>query len=67
MPFVSVQSSPGGGKTFLLNLLAESVLQDQGVLEAKKVFPVLITFNDETPISSTEDPVAGLCLRLVCR
>ena len=66
--FISVQSSPGGGKTFLLNLLAESILKNQDVFSdtKQKIFPVLITFNGETPFG-TENKIGGLCLRMLCR
>jgi predicted ATPase len=69
IPFVSVQSSPGGGKTFLMNMLAKSVLNDQRALHehGKRVFPLLITFNGETPWKEYENLIGGLCLRLLCR
>ena len=59
----SLHSSPGGGKTYYLNDLAESAIKDHQLL------PVLIAFNEGTSFDSQEenDPQISLFLRILCR
>ena len=59
VPIISVQSSPGGGKTLLLNILAKSFNSD--------IIPILITFNGETSFQTNEDSFSSFYSRLLCR
>ena len=58
----SLHSSPGGGKTYYLNDLAESAIKDHQLL------PVLITYYGDTTFYSRENnPTVSLFLRILCR
>ena len=58
VPIISVQSSSGGGKTTLLNILAKSFKND--------IISILITFNEENTFKN-EDPISTFYSKLLCR